>query len=162
MPVVGQIETRTKEKRKHIWVRCPICQEERWQQLRSYKIQATPGRCPFCNMAEYGRRGRKKDRYDYLLVKLKPESPFYPMAQRNRYVREHRLVMAQHLGRCLERWEVVHHKGIRFAHGSRENKQDNKIDNLELLNYEKHNQITILENRIKYLEGLLEFNKIDF
>lgn len=34
---------------------------------------------------------------------------FLPMARKDGYVMEHRLLVAQHLGRCLKRSEVVHH-----------------------------------------------------
>lgn len=56
----------------------------------------------------------------YLLVKH-PESP---MADAKGYVREHRYVMAEHLGRPLRRDEHVHHKN---GDGS-----DNRLANLEL------------------------------
>ncbi|MBU1067552.1 hypothetical protein KKE60_07170, partial [Patescibacteria group bacterium] len=70
----------------------------------------------------------------------------------NGYVKEHRLVMAKRLGRNLHCWEIVHHKGTKYPIGTIENKQDNRLENLQLVSDERHKQITILENRIKLLE----------
>ena len=73
----------------------------------------------------------------------------------NGYVQEHRLIMAKHLGRCLHRWEIVHHKGIKYPKSSIENRSDNRIENLQLVTDDRHKQITILERRIAYLENKL-------
>jgi hypothetical protein len=73
--------------------------------------------------------GHVKHFMGYMLVWVPLDSPYAPMAHHNGkagslYIPEHRYVMAQHLGRCLYSWEVVHHKnGI---------KDDNLIENLEL------------------------------
>lgn len=63
-------------------------------------------------------------------VWLESTDPFFPMADKDHYVYEHRLVMARHLGRCLERSEEVHHRNL--------DKQDNSLENLELLSKSGH------------------------
>ena len=56
----------------------------------------------------------------YVLI----HKPGHPSAMSNNYIREHRYVMEEHLGRHLKSTERVHHKnGLR---------DDNRIENLEL------------------------------
>jgi hypothetical protein len=64
--------------------------------------------------------GRSISSEGYILVRM-PDSP---MAGPNGYVREHRVIMAAHIGRDLLPEEVVHH-----INGD---KTDNRIENLEL------------------------------
>jgi hypothetical protein len=71
-----------------------------------------------------GGRTVSKEGYAYLRM---PEHPF---AQTNGYIKEHRYVMEQHLGRYLGRDEIIHHiNGI---------KSDNRIENLELTDQRSH------------------------
>jgi len=94
------------------------------------------------------RGGRIKTSEGYVFIKLQPDNFFYPMANKPRgYVMEHRLVMAKHLGRCLHRWEILHHKGIRYT--GKQNKSDNLIDNLELTTQGSHS----LEHSKGYRDG---------
>ncbi len=64
--------------------------------------------------------GRIVDKDGYILV----YSPEHSTRKHTRHVLEHRLVMARHLGRELLPSEVVHHRNG--------NKQDNRIENLEV------------------------------
>jgi len=70
--------------------------------------------------------GIHKDRFGYIQI-WKPE---HPNAKIGGYIHEHRLVMSESLGRPLESWEFVHHRnGI---------KDDNRLENLELLVQKVH------------------------
>lgn len=57
----------------------------------------------------------------------------HPNATKNGYVPLHRLVMEKHLDRYLTKKEVVHHID--------ENKQNNSIKNLEIVDRSKHRSI---------------------
>jgi len=60
--------------------------------------------------------------------------------------------LAKHLGRCLHLWEIVHHKGTKYPPGTRENRADNRIENLQLVTDDRHKQISFLEAKINRLE----------
>jgi len=77
----------------------------------------------------------------YKLI-YKPEHPF---ATRKGYVREHRLIMEEHIGRYLTKNEVVHHKD-----GDTLN---NNINNLELLSGSEHRRLHLKDNVHKRWEG---------
>lgn len=78
--------------------------------------------------------GISKSSDGYILVWVDPTSPFASMRNKYGYVKEHRLIMAKCLGRCLTKEELIHHEGIKYPIGSLGNKQDNRIENLKLLN----------------------------
>lgn len=137
---------------KSIWVSCPNCHKERWISLHDYKVHGNM-LCRSCaaKKAYIGNKnshwkGGRIQRGKYIRIKLQPDDFFYSMAGNCKgYVLEHRLVMAKHLGRCLHNFEIVHHKNHK--------PDDNRLENLQLISNDKHNQITKMESRIKFLEN---------
>ena len=169
MPQVGEIKQGQQIGRypysKWIWWACIDCGTERWVHIRG-RLPANL-RCNACAGKIKGKRWSKERHGEqgsnwkggrivtdagYIKVLLQPDDFFYPMADHSGYVFEHRLVMAKHWGRCLHRWELVHHKGTKYPKGSKENRKDNRQENLQLVSDDRHKQITILENRINILE----------
>ncbi len=111
-----------------VWDACANCGKERWVVLEHGKLNNT--KCLPCTNRDAPRRSScwKGARYyasgNYIWVSLPRDDFLFPMTTTGGLIPEHRLVMAKHLGRCLQKWEFVHHKnGV---------KDDNRIENLEL------------------------------
>lgn len=69
--------------------------------------------------------GKTRTKGGYIRIYI-PEHPYASSG----YVFEHRLIMEKHLGRYLTPEERVHHKGIKYSINSKENKGDNRLENL--------------------------------
>ncbi len=141
----------------HVWVPCEKCQRLHWVRLvndfpRSKLCQSCSlkGRRNWWNDKAGEKNHNWKGGRGYMHSQgywhswIPKDSFFHPMRDTNGYVAEHRLVMAQHLGRCLQSWEIVHHRN--------RHRLDNRIENLQLVSEGQHKQITIMESRIRNLE----------
>ena len=134
---------------------CPNCQRIRW--VNKSDITGSKnwtGKCKNCSdkrLSLHGKEhlrwkgGRAEDGHGYVLITIEKNDFFYPMVNSHGYILEHRYIVAKKLKRLLENWEVVHHlNGI---------KNDNRIENLELVNSNvEHYIITKMEKRIRELE----------
>ncbi len=138
-------------------IRCVICKKERIVYKDNIVKKKWTNKCKICNSKNNLPRnqrgkgnvnwkgGRYKTKNGYILVWLDEKDVFYSMAY-NGYILEHRYLIAKKLGRCLETFEQVHHlNGI---------KDDNRLENLQLLDGSVHCLITKLQTRIKELEGV--------
>ena len=167
MPNIGEIQYGRnigyKNGWKYQWTACIDCGKERWVALQAkYRGTITNGllskRCKACGAKEAGKKmqgvnsvnwqgGRMIVPSGYVFLWLDKSDFFFPMTHKS-YVKEHRLTMARHLGRCLQEWEVVHHKnGIR---------DDNRIENLELTLAGNHIRGHSKGYRDGFLKGLID------
>ena len=116
----------------YIYAECDGCGKARWVQF--VKGQPKNNLCKSCakkyismpfGINSRAWKGGKIQALGYISIKLLPDDPFIAMANKRRYVLEHRLIIAKHLSRCLFPTEIVHHKNNII--------DDNRIENLELI-----------------------------
>ncbi len=142
----GIIQTRTGMWRlgmtTYVKLPCSVCGEDCF--AISYKVAR--GMKAICGQACNGARktevhtGLKHKQNGYIVV----HRPDHPMASSAGKLLEHRLVMAEHLGRMLEPHEVVHHKDS--------NRSNNAIENLELLSgHKEHAAVHAKESELYQL-----------
>jgi len=140
---------------KFSWLPCSKCGKLRWVAI----IKGHP-RSQLCQLCGNSRRGKLNPNWKggrtillgYIRIRLQPDDFFYPMTTKST-VFEHRLVVAKAIGRNLHRWEIVHHKHTKYPAGSIEDKQDNRIENLQLVSDDRHKQITVLEIQVGRLKA---------
>ncbi len=133
------------------WSACEKCRRLRWVIVKIKNGELESKTCNHCagdhlrgsNNWKWNNWGKSKHSSGYVYIHLHPDDFFYPIADHKGHVLEHRLVMAKSLGRNLHLWEIVHHKNhIR---------DDNQIENLQLVSDDKHKQLTMLEMKIDRL-----------
>jgi hypothetical protein len=141
-------------------MRCPKCsiaRNNRSEKARTARSLMRGDKSPRWKGGRYVCHGRNV----YARVTLQPDDPLFDMVGKDHSCREHRIVMARHLGRCLEAWEVVHHKNG--------NGLDNRIENLELMDTITHHhldstlkaQLTCLKTQVKSLEAEVAMLKLE-
>ena len=126
---------------KYIKIECVDCGKEDWVKLIKHKPKSI--RCTACTFRitqiKIARRLAGNPctetetgiiESEYRIVTIPKSSKFYPMANSKGIVKEHRLIMATHLDRCLTQDEAVRHIN--------KEKQDNRIENLEIGTPHKH------------------------
>jgi len=155
-PAIGEIKQggeigKNGEKRPYVWAACTDCDKGRWVtwvDIRKCGGKPISAKCQVCAnrlnlkkahkvlratkgiLSRQWKGGRWISPLGYTLVYVNEDSPYFPMVTHRRHVLEHRLVMAEHLGRCLKSEEVIHHKnGI---------KDDNRLENLQLVTSGTH------------------------
>jgi hypothetical protein len=146
MPEIGEIvlgkAIGKKWNHAYKWHACEICNIPSWRRLYKNNTE-TKHFCVSCSNKQKAYGIYKKEGYN--VVTIKPDGFFAPMRNARGGVLEHRLVMAKHLGRNLQPWEIVHHRnGVR---------DDNRIENLELVTDLGHKTLTLLEKKISDLQA---------
>lgn len=96
-------------------------------------------------------KGGRTYQRDYVMALIAYDDPFIEMAvvgrNKTSYVPEHRLMMARHLGRPLEKEETVHHKnGVR---------DDNRLENLELWS-SRHPKGQRIDDLLEWAHGIID------
>ena len=109
---------------------------------KNSKIKCCSRKCGCASRGNYQKKGRKDGIYRYKNKKGYIVITYWE-GDTKINSREHRLIMEQHIGRKLNKFEDVHHiNGI---------KDDNRLENLKIIDHSEHTKIHSTGN--KYARG---------
>ena len=123
-------------KKRGKFIKCFFCHTEFYRpQNRIIKINFCSYKCYWDDAKGKDRsktlpnyKGQFIDENGYMKIRIPAND-----SNKQKYVKRSRLVMEKHIGRPLTPIEIVHHKGINFPIHSAQNRQDDTIENLQLL-----------------------------
>jgi len=120
---------------------CFMCGlEVRYASAKTMSRRNKTGLCRECYLAV--RRSAKNTDRKPVIYRLGYRlilAPNHPYCTKEGYVREHRLVVENHIGRYLFQHEIVHHKNG--------DKLDNRLENLEVMLQSDHARMHRIKNR---------------
>ena len=97
----------------------------------------------FRGKGKIGHKKQRKDGYIYIYY------PDYPSSTKDGFVMEHVYIVEQYIGRRLKKDEVVHHKNhIR---------NDNRIENLQLMTFKQHASLHMKERWEAKKKGVMTY-----
>lgn len=150
-------EAKEKMRKKHKGKKLSKETKDKMGEARKGEKNPMYGIRKFGKESPHWKNGKAKGSQGYMLI-LKPEHPF---CKRDGYVREHRLVVEQQIGRYLLPKERSHHIGIKYLISSIKNKQDNRPENLmAFTNESAHQRFHNNPNNVKSEEIIFDGRKL--
>ena len=143
----------------YIWTECKKCHKGRWVYDGQIKDPRYLGLCRKCGNYRNGKiqgaknkkQGRKKTSTGYIEILISRKDPYFNMAMKSGYIKEHRYIIAKSLGRSLTGEEIVHHKDG--------DKTNNVLSNLEITTKYTHKIGFSHAYQTGYADGYLKAKK---
>lgn len=163
----GEPDTKAARASHRFAVTCGLCKKKRIVSITTGSTKPWTGFCRECTVHSLIRhprwRGGRTVRYGYIFIRVSTLTgrrlALATAMTGEKYIQEHRLLVAEHLDRPLQGSEIVHHLN--------ELKTDNRISNLVLTSRDRHSSehqaiLKAARAEIKRLQAILDKHQITY